>query len=120
MIAYASSKAFINTFGTSLRSLAHSTSSYSGNGINGSNTRTNSTPDGIEVTTILPGYIELGVMDGPRGEALGYKLADRAAKKVVNAVERGGEGVCVPGITEGLLIYALKGVVVSRFHSSWS
>jgi short-subunit dehydrogenase len=108
MISYASSKAFLNTFGTSLRALAHSCSSPTNiNGIHGK-----ATTDGIEVTTVLPGYIEFGIANGSHQKSLGYKSADREAKKVVRAVERGGEGVCVPGTIEGLFVYALKGAVL--------
>jgi short-subunit dehydrogenase len=106
MISYASSKAFLNTFGTSLRALAHCSASPSNiNGIQLHNAKLS--PDGIEVTTVLPGYIELS--DGSREKSLRYKSADREARKVVHAVERGGQGVCLPATMEGLLVYGLKG-----------
>jgi len=111
MISYASSKAFLNTFGTSLRALAHCCSSPSNiNGIHLHNAKTS--PDGIEVTTVFPGYIEFSGIANALKENSGsrYKSADREARKVVNAVERGGEGLCLPSMIEGLLIYGLKGV----------
>jgi len=114
MIAYASSKAFLNTFGTSLRALACTTANHA-NGINEHNAKTHATVDGIEVTTVASGFIELPMGDGPRERRLRSSSADRTARKVVNAVERGGEGLCVPDAMEGLLIYALKGAVVSYF-----
>jgi hypothetical protein len=38
-------------------------------------------------------------------------------KKVVHAVECGGEGLCVPSTIEGLFVYALKGAVPMCFLS---
>lgn len=111
MIAYASSKAFLNTFGTSLRALAFScTNSTNINGIHVHNAKTNATPDGIEVTTVVPGYIELGMAECSQENRLRHRSADGEARKIVLAVERGGESLCVPSTMEGLLIYALKGV----------
>ena len=111
MISYASSKSFLNTFGTSLRALAHCSSSPTNiNGIHLHNAK--ASPDGIEVTTVLPGYIEFSsIADGTGVKGLRYKSADREARKVVRAVERGGEGICLPDKLEGLLIYGLKGAV---------
>lgn len=40
---------------------------------------------------------------------LRHRSADGEARKIVLAVERGGESLCVPSTMEGLLIYALKG-----------
>ena len=110
MIGYASSKAFLNTFGSSLRVLAYSsTSPPNTNGIYSTNANTKRTPDGIEVTTIFSSYIGLRTADGYRGN-----MASRQARKVVQAVERGGEGICVPATMEGLLIYGLKGASLSN------
>jgi short-subunit dehydrogenase len=116
MIAYASSKSFLNTFGASLRALACSCASPNNvNNMHLQNSKPNATADGIEVTTVLSSYIDLGLADGSRDKSLRYKSADREARKVVRAVERGGEAICVPGAMEGLFIYALKGAVLSFF-----
>jgi NAD(P)-dependent dehydrogenase (short-subunit alcohol dehydrogenase family) len=115
MIAYASSKAFLNTFSASLRALACCCASPNNINMNLQNAKTNATSDGIEVTTVLSGYIDLCLADGSRDKSVRYRSGDRAARKVVRAVERGGEAVCVPGTMEGLLIYALKGAV--SFHN---
>jgi hypothetical protein len=96
MISYASSKAFLNTVVTSLRALAHRCSSLSNiNGIHLHNAK--ASLDGIEATTVLPAYIEFSsIADGTRVKSLRTKSADREVREVVRAVERGGEGICLP------------------------
>lgn len=56
-------------------------------------------------------YIKFSsIADGTREKSLRNKSADREAREVVRAVERGGEGICLPDTLEGLLMYGFKGV----------
>lgn len=55
-------------------------------------------------------YIKFSsIADGTREKSLRNKSADREAREVVRAVERGGEGICLPDTLEGLLMYGFKG-----------
>lgn len=94
MISYASTKAFINTFSTSLRVLA--------------------APYGVDVVTVQPGFIDTRMTKMMRGQGStvpGGEFASAAgmAKCMKDAVELGGIGVVSWPVRQSVQMYALKG-----------
>ncbi|KAH9476371.1 putative oxidoreductase YxjF [Psilocybe cubensis] len=95
MISYASTKAFINTFSTSLRVLA--------------------APCGVDVVTVQPGFIDTRMTKMMRGQGStvpGREFASAAgmAKCMKDAVEHGGVGVVSWPVRQSVQMYALKAV----------
>ncbi|KAF8624591.1 hypothetical protein AX17_007084 [Amanita inopinata Kibby_2008] len=95
MISYASTKAFINTFASSLRILA--------------------LEHNVEVVTVTPGFIDTRMTARMRGQgstvpAIEFASAHKMARKMKQSVECGGVGVVGWPVRQAVLMYALRGV----------
>ncbi|TFK22722.1 NAD(P)-binding protein [Coprinopsis marcescibilis] len=95
MITYASTKAFINNFSTSLRVLASASN--------------------IDVVTVEPGFIDTRMTQKMRGQGstvpgLEFASAESLASRMKSAVERGGVGVVSFPIRQSVMMSALKAV----------
>ncbi|KAF5327265.1 hypothetical protein D9619_003938 [Psilocybe cf. subviscida] len=104
MISYASTKAFINTFTTSLRVLALTASSTSSS-------------SGVEVVTVQPGFIDTRMTKQMRNASQQstvtkseFASAEGMAKEMKKAVERGGVGVVSWPVRQSVIMYGLKSV----------
>lgn len=94
MIAYSSTKAFINTFASSLRILA--------------------LEHNIEVITVAPGFIDTRMTAKMRGQGstvpeFEFASATGMAKKMKCGVEGGGVGVIAWPVRQAVVMYALRG-----------
>ncbi len=94
MIAYSSTKAFINTFTSSLRILA--------------------LEHNIEVVTVAPGFIDTRMTAKMRGQGstvpdFEFASATGMAKKMKRGVEGGGVGVIAWPVRQAVVMYALRG-----------
>ena len=94
MISYASIKAFINTFTTSLRLLA--------------------APCGVDVVCVQPGFIDTQMTKRMReqGGIVGQSLlgtAEELAARMKESVEKGDRGIVIWPESQGAVMYALRG-----------
>ncbi|KAJ3570927.1 hypothetical protein NP233_g4085 [Leucocoprinus birnbaumii] len=97
MISYASTKAFINTFATSLRAIA----SHEQNGVN--------------VVCVAPGFIKTRMTDRMRSQGStmpGFEFANAEgmAQAMVDGVEQDGVGLVSWPLRQSVLMYALQGL----------
>ncbi|KAF6755030.1 hypothetical protein DFP72DRAFT_1033204 [Ephemerocybe angulata] len=95
MISYASTKSFLNTFSTSLRTLA---AAYN-----------------VDVVTIQPGFIDTRMTKKMRGQgstlmSSEFNSAEEIAKRMKSAVEKGGVGVMTWPTRQSVLMYGFKGL----------
>ncbi|KAF8635106.1 hypothetical protein AX15_000545 [Amanita polypyramis BW_CC] len=95
MISYSSTKAFINTFASSLRILA--------------------LEHNIEVITVAPGFIDTRMTAKMRGQGstvpeFEFASASGMAKKMKRGVECGGVGVVTWPVRQAIVMYALRAV----------
>ncbi|KAF9444963.1 NAD(P)-binding protein [Macrolepiota fuliginosa MF-IS2] len=95
MISYASSKAFINNFGTDLRCLGSSV--------------------GVDVVTVAPGFIRTRMTDKMRSQdssAPGFEFEspEGMATAMVNGVEKGGIGLVSWPWRQAIATYSLQGL----------
>lgn len=95
MISYASTKSFINTFSTNLRSIA--------------------SEHNIDVVTVAPGFIKTRMTDKMRSQdsvmpGFEFENAEGMAKVMVKGVEEGGVGLVTWPVRQSVLMYALQGV----------
>lgn len=94
MIAYASTKSYLNTFSFSLRVLASSSN--------------------IDVVTVEPGFIDTRLTRAMRSQGsltpgFEFEAADVLATKMKKAVEQGGKGLVTWPMRQALLFHSLKG-----------
>ncbi|PFH49842.1 hypothetical protein AMATHDRAFT_86179 [Amanita thiersii Skay4041] len=95
MITYASTKAFINTFASSLRILA--------------------LEHNVEVITVTPGFIDTRMTSRMRGQgstvpAFEFASAQEMARQMKKGVEGGGTGVIGWPTRQAIMMYALRGL----------
>ncbi|KAF5335280.1 hypothetical protein D9611_011762 [Ephemerocybe angulata] len=95
MISYASTKSFLNTFSTSLRTLA---AAYN-----------------VDVVTIQPGFIDTRMTKKMRGQgstlmSSEFNSAEEIAKRMKSAVEKGGVGVMTWPTRQSVMMYGFKGL----------
>ncbi|EAU86386.2 hypothetical protein CC1G_05380 [Coprinopsis cinerea okayama7 len=95
MISYASTKAFINTFSSSLRILASASN--------------------VDVVTVEPGFIDTRMTQKMRGQGSTvpggeFANAETMAEHMKRAVERGGVGVVAWPVRQSIQMYALRGL----------
>ncbi|KAF8148704.1 hypothetical protein B0H34DRAFT_668474 [Crassisporium funariophilum] len=95
MISYASTKAIVNTFSTSLRILA--------------------APCGVDVVTVQPGFIDTRMTLKMRGQGstvpgMEFASAEGMAKCMKSAVETGGVGVVSYPMRQSVMMNALQAV----------
>ncbi|KAK2467739.1 hypothetical protein APHAL10511_000034 [Amanita phalloides] len=95
MISYSSTKAFINTFASSLRILA--------------------LEHNIEVITVAPGFIDTRMTAKMRGQgsiipAFEFASANGMAKKMKRGVECGGVGIVTWPVSQAVVMYALRAI----------
>ncbi|KAH6885131.1 hypothetical protein BKA70DRAFT_129853 [Coprinopsis sp. MPI-PUGE-AT-0042] len=95
MIAYASTKSYLNTFSTSLRVLASSSN--------------------IDVVTVEPGFIDTRLTKAMRSQGSStpgfeFEKAETLAYKMKRGVEKGGVGLVTWPMRQSLLFHALKGL----------
>jgi len=93
MISYAATKAFINTFTSSLRVLG--------------------ARHGIEVVSVLPGFIDTRMTKMMRNQGTPvpkseFASAEEMAKRMKEAVEHGGVGVVTWPIRQSAVMYGLR------------
>lgn len=100
MISYASTKAFINTFSTSLRVLASS--------------------HHIDVVTVEPGFIDTRITKKMREQGstvpgIAFGSAEKLAKRMKAGIEKGGIGVISWPTSQMISMNALQGQGFVRF-----